>query len=147
MRVLPLAEVDYSELPNGIPPIMSYAAKWLENTPEYQHTHVVCPAIVEPELGERIGSVAMQAFRAVGGRGYGRVDIRLDELDVPCVLEVNCNPCLDEGMGLARSAEAAGLPYPQLLQQIVRAALEPQPFEMSIPMITAMPRPARAAVN
>lgn len=147
MRVLPLAEVDYSELPEGIPPIMSYAAKWLDNTPEYQFTDVICPAIVEPELGERIGSVAMQAFRAVGGRGYGRVDIRLDELDVPCVLEVNCNPCLDEGMGLARSAESAGISYPQLLQLIIRAALEPQPFEMSIPMMTAMPRPARAAAN
>lgn len=144
LRVLPLAEVDYSELPEEIPPIMSYAAKWLDNTPEYQHTRAICPALVEPQLAERISSVALQAFRAVGGRGYGRVDIRLDELDVPCVLEVNCNPCLDEGMGLARSAEMAGIGYPQLLQMILRAALEPQPFDLSIPM---MSRPARAAAT
>ena len=30
LRVLPLAEVDYSALPTDIPPIMSYAAKWVE---------------------------------------------------------------------------------------------------------------------
>ena len=147
MRVLPLAEVDYTCLPGEIPPIMSYAAKWLENSIEYQNTGVICPAIVEPELAARISDVAMQAFRAVGGRGYGRVDIRLDEFNVPCVLEVNCNPCLDEGMGLARSAAVADISFPQLLQLILRAALEPQPFDLAIPMLTMHPRPAKAAVN
>src|SRR5262249_37257379 len=70
LRVLPLAEIDYSELPTEIPPIMSYAAKWIENSIEYQTTRVICPAEVEPELARRIGEVALQAFRAVGGRGY-----------------------------------------------------------------------------
>ena len=147
MRVLPLAEVDYSQLPDEIPPIMSYAAKWLENSIEYQNTGVICPAIVESDLATRISDVALQAFRAVGGRGYGRVDIRLDEFNVPCVLEVNCNPCLDEGMGLARSAEMADISFPQLLQLILRAALEPQPFDLAIPMLNMHPRPAKAAAN
>ncbi len=140
LRVLPLAEVDYTELPSDIPAIMSYAAKWMENSVEYQKTKVICPADVEPELAQRISDVALQAFRAVGGRGYGRVDIRLDENSVPCVLEVNCNPCLDEGMGLARSAEQIGLPFPQLLQTIIRAALEPQPFELAMPLLPALRR-------
>src|SRR5207249_4422752 len=105
LRVLPLAEVSYRALPPEIPPIMSYAAKWVETSTEYQSTSVICPADVEPDMGRRIGQVALQAFRAVEGRGYGRVDMRLDEVGNPCVLEVNCNPCLDEGMGLARSAD------------------------------------------
>src|SRR5262249_52363429 len=111
LRVLPLAEVNYTALPPELPPIMSYAAKWLETTTEYQKTSVTCPAEVEPELERQIGQVALQAFRAVGGWGYGRVDVRLDELGVPRVLDINCNPCLDEGMGLARSAEKAGMSY------------------------------------
>ncbi len=139
LRVLPLAEVDYSRLPTDIPPIMSYAAKWLDNTPEYQNTRVICPADVEPEQARRIEQVALQAFRAVGGRGYGRVDVRCDEEGNPYVLEVNCNPCLDEGMGLARSA-AAGISWPELLELIVRAALEPQPYDQDIPML---PEPRR----
>ncbi len=140
MRALPLAEVDYSELPTHIPPIMSYAAKWLENTTEYQKTSVVCPADVEPGLARQISNVALQAFRAVGGRGYGRVDMRLDESDQPYVLEVNCNPCLDEAMGLARSAGCAGISYPHLLHMIVDVALEPIPYDPDVPMFP-MPRP------
>src|SRR5438132_10326315 len=136
MRILPLAEVSYTELPPEIPPIMSYAAKWVETSTEYQNTSVICPAEdVEPELARRIGQVALRAFRAVGGRGYGRVDMRLDESGEPRVLEVNCNPCLDEGMGLARAAETAEISYPRLLQIVVRAALEKPLYDVALPML------------
>ena len=144
LRVLPLAEVDYSRLPADIPPIMSYAAKWVETSEEYQNTTVICPAELEPELTQHISSVALQAFRAIGGRGYGRVDMRLDESSQPFVLEVNCNPCLDEGMGIARSAEQAGISFPQLLQLIIRAALEPQPYDPDVPMLPGRVRNAAA---
>jgi D-alanine-D-alanine ligase len=139
LRALPLAEVDYSTLPAEIPPIMSYAAKWVETSTEYQNTRVICPADIEPELAQRIRTVALRAFQAVGGRGYGRVDMRLDDFDQPCVLEVNCNPCLEEGTGLARSAEAAGISYPKLLQLIIRAALERTPYDLDIPMFPRLP--------
>jgi D-alanine-D-alanine ligase len=145
MRVMPLAEVNYTELPPDIPPIMSYAAKWLETAVEYQKTTVICPAEVEPELEREISRVALQAFRAVGGWGYGRVDVRLDEEQVPRVLDVNCNCCLDEGMGLARSAEQAGISYPQLLQFVLQAALENPPDHVDVPMMMPLPNRARAA--
>ena len=134
LRVLPLAEVDYAELPPDIPPIMSYAAKWLENTVEYQKTSIICPAVVEPEVAREISRTALHAFRAVGGWGYGRADIRLDADGVPRVLEFNCNASLEEGMGLARSAAAAGIGYPQLLEMVINAALERPPFEVVLPM-------------
>jgi D-alanine-D-alanine ligase len=134
LRLLPLAEVDYSALPPEVPSILSYAAKWVETSTEYQRTSVICPAQVEPELARRISDVALRAFRAIGAKGYGRVDMRLDEADMPHVLEVNCNPCLDEGMGLARAAEKAGMTYARLLQIIVRAALERIPYDMDMPM-------------
>jgi D-alanine-D-alanine ligase len=142
MRVLPLAEVDYSRLPAEIPPIMSYAAKFVESSEEYKKTGVRCPAVVEPELAREIGSAALRAFRIVGGWGYGRVDIRLDAKDNPRVLEVNCNPSLEEGVALARSAEAAGIPYAQLLRLIVKAAFEGPPYDALVPMLgpSAQPR-------
>jgi D-alanine-D-alanine ligase len=144
LRILPLAEVNYSALPPECPAILSYAAKWIETSTEYQNTSVVCPADVEPELAERIRVVALRAFRAVGARGYGRVDMRLDETGSPCVLEVNCNPCLDEGIGLARSADRAGLSFGQLLQLIVRAAEEPQPYDLDVPLVRPLERPRPA---
>ncbi len=79
LRILPLAEVDYSRLPAGIPSIMSYAAKWVQTSIEYKRTRIICPAKVEPWLATLIEDTASKAFRTVGGWGYGRVDIRLDE--------------------------------------------------------------------
>jgi D-alanine-D-alanine ligase len=134
LRVLPLAEVDFSRLPSDIPPIMSYAAKFLEDTTEYQRIRVTCPARVDPELASRIGDTAVRAFRAIGGWGYGRVDIRLDETGVPHVLEVNCNPLLEDGVGLARSAKADGLSFPALLHLILKAAIEGPPFDPNLPI-------------
>lgn len=135
LNVLPLAEVDYSALPTSIPPMMSYAAKWIEGSVEYEKTSVVCPAVVEPELAREISSIALRAFRAVGAWAYGRVDMRLDEAGQPRVLEVNCNPSLDEGVAIARSARQAGIEYPQLLDQIVRLALEGPAFDVGVPMM------------
>jgi D-alanine-D-alanine ligase len=139
LRVLPLAEVDYSKLPAAIPPVMSYAAKWVETSVEFKRTRVICPAKVEPRLAELISDTAMKAFRTVGGWGYGRVDIRLDEEGLPHVLEVNCNPCLDKGIGLARSAERAGIGYAELLQLVIKAAFEGPPYDIHLPIFTTKP--------
>jgi len=139
LQVLPLAEVDYSRLPAGIPPVMSYAAKWVASSVEYKRTKVICPARVEPQLAKLIGDTAVKAFRTVGGWGYGRVDIRIDEDGLPRVLEVNCNPCLDKGIGLARSAERAGISYPQLLQAVIKAAFEGPPNDIQLPIFIAKP--------
>jgi D-alanine-D-alanine ligase len=129
-----LAEVNYGDLPLEIAPIMSYAAKWVETSVEYKKTSIICPAIVEPELARQLNDIAMRAFRAVMTWGYGRVDIRLDESGQPRVLEVNCNASLEEGIGLARSAEKAGVSYRQLLQMVIDAAMEGPPFDVSAPM-------------
>jgi hypothetical protein len=39
-------------------------------------------------------------------------------------------------MGLARSAERAGIAYPELLQSIVKAAFEGPPYDMHLPIFT-----------
>ncbi|MBI4863869.1 MAG: ATP-grasp domain-containing protein [Candidatus Riflebacteria bacterium] len=140
--VLPLAEVDYSQLPDHIPPIMSYAAKWVESSLEYKATSVTCPAIVDPELEKRIKGVALQVFGAVGAWGYARVDMRLAARDQLYVLEVNCNPCLERGIGLARCAAASGIEYDQLIQRILRSALELQRHD-SADLGGGRPIPAR----
>jgi D-alanine-D-alanine ligase len=134
LRLMPLAEVQYEDLPPEIPPILSYAAKWIETSQEYKKTSIICPADVEPELSRQLYDIATRAFRAVRGWGYGRVDIRLDEAGNPRVLEVNCNASLEDEIGLARSAQRAGISYPHLLQMIIDAALEGPPYDVSIPM-------------
>lgn len=136
LRLMPIAEVRYHNMPPEIPPIMSYAAKWIENSMEYKKTSIICPTAVEPELARQLYDIAMRAFRAVNAWGYGRVDIRLDEDGIPRVLEVNCNASLENGIGLARSAKRAGISYPQLLQMIIDAAMEGTPHDVSVPLQT-----------
>jgi len=66
IQVLPLAEVDYSQLPRKIPPIMSYAAKWVETSVEYHRTKRICPAQVDTPLATSTHKTPAQALRSVG---------------------------------------------------------------------------------
>lgn len=54
--------------------------------------HVV--AVIDLALRMRLNRLAKAAFRALGARDYGRVDIRLDERGVPHFLEANLIPGL-----------------------------------------------------
>lgn len=119
---LPLSEIDFSDLPAGTWPIVSFAAKWHEASPEFAGTQPVCPADVPADLADRIVRVATAAWRTVDGRGYGRVDLRVDADGTPWVLEVNPNPDLSTDAGLANMARARGWSYDRLVLRIVEAA-------------------------
>jgi D-alanine-D-alanine ligase len=122
-QVLPLSEIVFSDLPARYHPIVGYEAKWSPGSPEDRGTRPVCPASLPPSLTGQIGSLAMQAWRAVGGAGYGRVDFRLTEPDILHVLEVNPNPDLAPSAGLARMASAQGWSYSTLVDQLLSEAL------------------------
>jgi D-alanine-D-alanine ligase len=67
--------------------------------------------------------VAAEAFRAVGVRDYGRVDVRLAGSGVPYVVDVNPNCDLSPQAGMARAAAAVGIDYGDLAGLLVRYAL------------------------
>jgi len=121
-EVLPLAEIDFSAFDDPLARIVSFAAKWEEASFEYHHTPVLCPAPVHPGLGKEICGTALRAWEAIGCRSYARVDMRLDEEDVPHVVEVNCNPDLSPEAGFHRAARAAGFEYEEMVARIVDVA-------------------------
>ncbi|NWF56402.1 MAG: ATP-grasp domain-containing protein [Syntrophaceae bacterium] len=121
-QVLPISEIDFSTLPKGLPKICGYAAKWVENSPEFHHTIPLCPASLPLKLEKRVREVALQAYRAMECRDYGRVDIRLSPEGIPYVLEVNANPDISPDAGMTRSAKAAGLAYPEMIGRIAELA-------------------------
>ena len=125
-RALPVSEIDFSAMPNGAWPIVSFAAKWHDHSPEYAGTKPVCPADIDPHLTARLVETAREAWNAVEGRGYGRVDLRLDTDSQPWVLEVNPNPDLSKDAGLANMARASGWSYADLVGAIVDVALDRQ---------------------
>lgn len=132
-EVLPLAEVDFSRIPSPYARIVSFAAKWEEDSFEYHNTPVHCPAELDPLLAEHIRDVARRAWAAIGCRGYARVDIRVSTDGVPYVLEVNCNPDISPDAGFFRAARAAGYSYPEMVLHILQLAWEEvqesRPFE------------------
>jgi len=121
--VLPVSEINYL-LPQAIPRILSFAAKWQPDSLYFQGTRVVCPAEIETGEREHIAQTALTAFRLLGCRGYARVDMRQDEEGRPNVIEVNPNPDISPSSGAVRQAEAAGMAYPQFIEKIVQLALE-----------------------
>ena len=121
--VLPVSEIVYT-LPPGIPRLLTFAAKWENDSIYYENTKVHCPAEVTPEEREYIASTALATFRLIGCRGYARVDMRMDEAGRLNVIELNPNPDISPGTGAARQAEAAGMTYAQFVDVIVKLALE-----------------------
>jgi len=120
-EVLPLAEIDFA-FDDPLKRIVTFAAKWDADSPEYRNTPVRCPAEVDPALAERIRSVAKRAWEAIGCRGYARVDMRVDESGTPYVVEVNCNPDISPDAGFFRAARAAGYTYQEMALRILEMA-------------------------
>jgi D-alanine-D-alanine ligase len=122
-RVLPLSEIEFSGLPESAPKIVSYDAKWKAGSVDDLGTNPVLHPALAPALAARVRRVASDAFRAVGVRDYGRVDVRLAASGVPYVVDVNPNCDLSPTAGMVRAAGAVGIDYTALSSLLVRYAL------------------------
>jgi D-alanine-D-alanine ligase len=120
---LPPVEMDFSGLPEGVPRILGSKAKWSPGSVEYKGTQAILPELPD-ELRARLQKVAVDAYRALRVRDYGRVDLRLTETGDIYVIEVNASCYLEKGSEFATAAAAAGFAYPQLVQKIVDLAVE-----------------------
>ncbi|MBN1366318.1 MAG: ATP-grasp domain-containing protein [Dehalococcoidales bacterium] len=121
--IFPVSEITFN-LPPDKPEILTFDAKWEKNSIYYKNTPVVCPAKIDDTEKERISKIALAAFKAIIGRGYARVDMRLDNQNRVNVIEVNPNPDISPDTGAARQAKAAGLNYAQFIEKIIILAME-----------------------
>ena len=137
---LPVSEIDFGRMPEGSWRILSFAAKWDKGCAEDVGSRPVCPAKVERELEKRIIAIAETAWRAVGGCGYGRVDLRVDASGRPWILEVNPNPDISDDAGLSAMAHARGWSYPELVMRIVDEATAAAHGKKSVERLARSPR-------
>ncbi len=123
-RVLSLSEIDFTNFPAGAPRIVTYGAKWIEDSPEWRGTRSIA-AVVDAELGARIRAAAVGAWRALGLSGYARVDLRATDEPAPrlAVIDVNANPDLSRDAGFALTAQRSGISYEQLIESILESAI------------------------
>lgn len=122
-QCLPIAEIDFSGMPAGVPKIVTYDAKWSESSAEYQGTVPVF-GTTDEALSRRLRKAALGAFRALGLRDYARVDMRVDAAGQPWVVDVNPNCDLSPDAGFPKAAKQAGLDYTRLVHTLVGIALE-----------------------
>ncbi|MBA3499624.1 MAG: D-alanine--D-alanine ligase [Myxococcota bacterium] len=126
---LPLYEMEFKggvdDHGRELPRIITYRAKWDPYSRDHHAVEGKCPVEdLEPEIVQKIQSVAMDAYRALSCRDYARVDMRVDTNtgDV-FVLEVNPNPDLADSCAFAASARASGRSYDKLICEIAELAV------------------------
>ena len=121
--IMTIGEMIFEKWDDRRPRIIGYAAKWHENTTEYQDTTRVFDwREAEPELYATLERLSKASWRLFGMTGYARVDFRVDRNGQPYILEINPNPCLEPNAGVAAAAEQAQMTYPELIDAVVRAA-------------------------
>ena len=95
-----------------------FEAKYLRNDTQYQ-----CPAGLLDSQEMALRQLALDAFRLIGGRGWGRVDIMLDSLGNPYLLEANTSPGMTDHSLVPMAARVAGLSFDTLCLQILEQTL------------------------
>ncbi|MCK7516324.1 MAG: ATP-grasp domain-containing protein [Ignavibacteriales bacterium] len=123
-KPLPISEIDFTGLPEGLPKIVTYDGKWIEGSTYYNFTKPVCPANIDPEIKKKVEELAIKAYKALGCRDYARVDVRVSNDGTPYVIEINPNPDVSSDSGFARAAAASGKSYGELLFTITNFALQ-----------------------
>lgn len=94
-----------------------YDAKYLRDDTQY-----LCPCGLPAEAEARIRAEALEAFRVVGGSGWGRVDFLMDEQGQHYFLEVNTSPGMTDHSLVPMGARTAGISFEQLVVKILEAA-------------------------
>ncbi|NJC87210.1 MAG: ATP-grasp domain-containing protein [Desulfuromonas sp.] len=126
LRALPIVEINFATLPDGVNPIYSYEAKWVWDREEDPLQIFTCPAKLDAALQDEIESVCKQAFLALGCRDWCRIDVRLDAAGHPQIIELNPLPGIlprpEQNSCFPKAARAAGLSYEAMLLAVVEAA-------------------------
>ncbi len=126
VRVLPIVEIQFGELPGSINPIYSFEAKWIWDTVEKPLEIFTCPAKLSASLKKKIQSVCREAFTVLGVRDWCRIDVRLDESDEPNILELNPLPGIlpnpDANSCFPKAARTAGIAYDGLINRVLEIA-------------------------
>lgn len=95
-----------------------FDAKYLAEDTQY-----LCPCGLSPSKEKELKDLALNAFNAIGCRGWGRLDVMADAQQDFYLLEVNTVPGMTSHSLVPMAAKAHGLSFTQLVLAILRASL------------------------
>jgi D-alanine-D-alanine ligase len=88
-----------------------------------EDTHYLVPSGLPQGEEEAIQSLVLKAYRVLGCRGWGRIDVMIDgKTRKPCLLEINTSPGMTGHSLVPMSAKAVGISYEDLCVQLLRSA-------------------------
>ncbi len=122
LSALPPLEVDFSALPAGCSPILSFESKVDPQSPYWTDIRFHA-AEMAPETEARLVAWSKLLFRRLGLQDYGRFDFRCGADGRPKLMEVNPNPAWGYDAKLAIMAGIAGLSYARMLERVIDAAI------------------------
>jgi D-alanine-D-alanine ligase len=120
LRTLPVWEMDFGTLPDVMAGIATRKVKWDRR---YQSKHGIRTGAAQalPEgCPSYLDRMSKRIYRALYLTGYARMDFRMRPDGSIFVLEANANPNISHQEDFADSANAVGMTYPTLLDQIMR---------------------------
>jgi len=71
-----------------------------------------------------IQALCLKAFKAVDAKGWGRVDVMLDQAANPWLIEVNTVPGMTSHSLVPMAAKAVGLSFADLVWEVLAQTLE-----------------------
>lgn len=127
VEVLPIVEIRFDSLPEGVNRIYSYEAKWIWDQVDHPIDVHECPAKLSPSLQAQIEDLCRRAYRALRCRDWCRIDVRLDSGGRPHIIELNPLPGIlpnpQEHSCFPQAVRAAGLSYNAMIQRVLDSAL------------------------
>jgi D-alanine-D-alanine ligase len=127
LRVFPIIEIRLDKLPAGVNPLYSYEAKWVWDQLDHPVDMYDCPAKIGADLERRIKETCLNVFRVLRCRDWCRIDLRLDENNIPHVIELNPLPGIlpdpDDHSSFPMAARGAGLSYNAMLNAVLDEAI------------------------
>jgi D-alanine-D-alanine ligase len=123
LQVFPIRELVFQEVPPDEPKIATYKAKWDEDYRKRWGLRNRFAEGLDPAVTARIEQICKRIYRLLTIDGYARLDLRLTPDNQIYFIEANPNPILAEDEDFAQSALKANVPYPQLIDRIIRLGL------------------------
>jgi D-alanine-D-alanine ligase len=121
--VFPVSEIIFS-LPPEVPHILTFDAKWQENTIYFKGTKPHCPAEISDAEADQIRETVKKIFCLAGCRGYARVDIRQGKDGIFRVIDINPNPDIGPEAGIDNQRRYTGMSYPEFIEHVLALAFE-----------------------
>ncbi len=122
--VLPPVELDFSKATSDKLKVYSFKAKFDSAYRNKWGIQSLFPKDLKKETVATIEEITLTAYRALGLRDYGRLDLILAPDGAVCVLEINPNPNIAENEDLPNAAEQIGLSYTDFAERIMKSALD-----------------------